>query len=85
MKYSVSLSRQADKAIHKFPTNIIKRIATQIDELEEHPRPSGCIKLQDTKEKYRIRVGDYRILYSIDDEQKCVLIHRIVHRREAYR
>ncbi|NQU04486.1 MAG: type II toxin-antitoxin system RelE/ParE family toxin [Calditrichaeota bacterium] len=85
MKYSVSLFRQADKAIHKFPTDTIKRIAAQIDELEENPRPSGCIKLQDTKDKYRVRVGDYRILYSIDDEQKSVLIHRIVLRREAYR
>jgi mRNA interferase RelE/StbE len=61
------------------------RIVEQIDELEYNPRPSGCRKLHDFENKYRIRVGDYRILYSINDKDKNVIVHRIIHRREAYR
>ena len=85
MSYKVSLSRQAEKAVYKLPKYVIMRIVQQIDELEYNQRPSGCRKLHDFENKYRIRVGDYRILYSINDKDKNVIVHRIIHRREAYR
>jgi len=53
--------------------------------LEENPRPHGVIKLKGAKNRYRIRVGDYRIVYEIDDEASEVIILRIRHRRESYR
>jgi mRNA interferase RelE/StbE len=53
-------------------------------QLEREPRPIGCIKLKD-KNGYRIRIGDYRILYEIDDAVKEVSVYKIAHRKEAYR
>lgn len=85
MKYSIVIARRANRTIHKLPKDSVQRVAAKIDELTDNPRPSGCRKLRVEADRYRIRVGDYRILYSIDDERRNVLIHRIVHRREAYR
>ena len=53
--------------------------------LAENPRPSGCVKLSGLENLWRVRVGDYRILYSIEDQQLIVLIVSVAHRREVYR
>jgi len=53
--------------------------------LEQNPRPHGCTKLEGSEDEYRVRVGDYRILYVIDDKAKLVTVARVRHRREAYR
>lgn len=53
--------------------------------LSDNPRPFGCVKLLGTEEGYRLRVGDYRYCYRIDDENKTVYIYRIKHRKEVYR
>jgi mRNA interferase RelE/StbE len=55
-----------------------------IDALADDPRPSGCAKLAG-RDDYRIRVGDYRVVYAVDDDKRVVLIARIAHRREVYR
>jgi mRNA interferase RelE/StbE len=56
-----------------------------IDSLEEDPRPPQIRKLAGTKDEWRIRIGDYRILLEIDDRNKTVVIYRILHRKEAYK
>ena len=56
-----------------------------VDQLAGTPRPSGCKKLHGADDTYRIRVGDYRIIYSVDDSIHIVAIERIRHRREVYR
>jgi mRNA interferase RelE/StbE len=60
------------------------RIAAAIDGLADDPRPRGSVKLAGRND-YRVRVGDYRIVYAVDDDERLVLVARIAHRREVYR
>lgn len=62
-----------------------ERIQRHIDALATEPRPPGCVKMSGIERTYRIRVGDYRIIYEIRDNVLIVLVLRIGHRREAYR
>jgi len=82
--YEIILKPSAQKDLDSLPNREIARILKHIDYLSDNPRPIGVQKLTDA-EGYRIRVGDYRVLFEIHDEQKSVFIYRIKHRREAYR
>jgi len=85
MSYSIVISKQALKELAKLPLKINRHISSAIDALGENPRPAGCKKLKGEKEYiWRIRVGDYRILYSIDDEISIVEIRKIGHRKDIY-
>jgi mRNA interferase RelE/StbE len=61
-----------------------RRISDRVDALEQQPRPSGCLKLTGEPDLWRLRIGDYRVVYRIDDDQQMVKILRIRHRRDAY-
>lgn len=63
--------------------NDVKRIVQQIDKLPDDPRPTGCRKIVSEKNRYRVRVGDFRVLYTIDENVKEIVIYRIAHRKEA--
>ncbi len=82
--YSITFARSARKEIEAFPNSLIKRIFTKIESLADEPRPNRCRKLQGFKNLWRIRIGDYRVIYSIDDSAEIVDIVAIRHRREAY-
>lgn len=82
--YSVLLTRSAAKELESVPPKDRKRIVTKIGALANHPRPAGVEKLSG-EEKYRIRQGDYRILYEILDKELVVTVVRIGNRREVYR
>ena len=82
--YQIRLIPQAQKDLDKFPHDTFYRIKAEILELQQNPRPHGVEKLTH-QEAYRVRVGDYRILYRIDDSTKEIFIYRIKHRKEAYR
>ena len=84
MTYQVIVQRPAEKELDALEKSFYKRIVTRLLALEEDPRPAGVKKLQG-QESYRLRVGDYRILYTIDDETKKVFIVAVGHRREVYR
>ena len=84
MAYQVILKHSAEKELNALQTNIHNRIIKRLLTLEENPRPSGIKKLQG-EESYRLRVGDYRVLYTIDDKVKKVFILAVGHRREVYR
>ena len=62
-----------------------QRIVTRIQKLADNPRPPGCEKLESNEDKYRVRQGRYRVVYSIDDQRRLVIIIKIGHRREVYR
>ena len=62
-----------------------QRIVSRIYSLAENPRPTGCEKLTAEEDKYRIRQGNYRVVYSINDQQRLVVVTKIGHRREIYR
>jgi mRNA interferase RelE/StbE len=84
MVYQVILKRSAEKELDALQTSIRERINRRLLALKETPRPSGVKKLQG-EESYRLRIGDYRVLYTIDDNSKQVFIIAIGHRREVYR
>jgi len=79
------LEHAAEKEFKKLPGEIFQRIIIHIKSLAETPRPSGCRKITGTKNDWRIRVGDYRIICEIDDNAHALQVMRIRYRREAYR
>ena len=83
-KYKIEIKQSAAKELKKIDSKDQKRIITRIQSLSADPRPSGAKKLSG-EEKYRIRQGDYRILYYIRDDIITVIVVRIAHRREVYR
>ena len=83
--YEVYVEKTAETDLKRLPTTTFHRIITEIRALAEDPRPSGCRKLAGSKNDWRIRIGDYRVLYEIDEKTKAVRIMRVRHRREAYR
>lgn len=83
MTYKVKVSEAAAKTIRKLPQNEIKRIEQKINKLAENPRPIGVEKLSGREHIYRIRSGDYRIIYHIQDNILHVLILKVGHRREV--
>ena len=85
MTYSVEFKRSAMRQLKRLPQNIQRRIADAVDRLADNPRPHGYIQMETDDILYRIRVGDYRIVYEIIDNQLVVLVIRIGHRREVYR
>jgi mRNA interferase RelE/StbE len=85
MTYQIEFVKQAAKQFRALLTQERERLQTKIDALETEPRPIGVIKLAGEEDLYRIRVGDYRIIYSIQDDQLLVLVVKIGHRRDVYR
>ena len=81
--YSIEIKKSAAKEIEKLPKTVLKRILNKIQSLSTEPRPSGCKKLT-ADEKYRLRVGDYRILYSIEDDRLVIYIVKVGHRKKIY-
>ena len=84
MKYSFFISRRAQKELARLPIRSYERIVVAIRKLAENPRPSGVRKLSG-REGWRIRVGDYRVIYQIDDKQGKITVRHVGHRREIYR
>ena len=84
MSYEVHIARSAEKDMDRLSTTLHARLSRRILSLEENPRPRGVKKLSG-REEYRLRVGDYRILYLIDDNNRIITIRAVGHRREVYR
>ena len=84
MAYTVILKRSAEKELDRLPVQLHERIARKLLELEDNPRPRGVQKLHG-EDGFRIRVGDFRVLYVIDDRAQTVEIVAVGHRRDVYR
>jgi mRNA interferase RelE/StbE len=82
--YEVTVSRSAEKELNKLGSVWIDKICKVIEDLAVNPRPSGCKKLKGSKDLWRVRVADYRIVYAIDDDIRIVAVERIAHRKEVY-
>lgn len=85
MGYSVDFTTGAAKEIRKLDSGARRRILSSIAELETDPRPKGCKKLAGEQHAWRIRIGDFRVLYEIEDNILTVTVVRVAHRREVYR
>ena len=84
--YKITFKNSAYKELERLPKATVRKIVVAIDGLEVDPRPVGVKKLKDSSENlYRIRVGDYRVIYTINDGIKIVTILRIGHRKDIYK
>ncbi len=84
MKYEVRLSKRANKELHSLDTSTRRRIIEKLEELQDDPFPRGVVKLQARENVYRVRVGDYRILYEFYGRESLVLVEKIDHRSGVY-
>jgi mRNA interferase RelE/StbE len=82
--YSITFARSARKELESLDAGIVRRVFLKIELLSREPRPTGCRKLVGEENLWRMRVGDYRILYSIDDGNKSVDVIAVRHRSKAY-
>ncbi|HWF18576.1 MAG TPA: type II toxin-antitoxin system RelE/ParE family toxin [Verrucomicrobiae bacterium] len=83
--YRIFLEHAAEKDLRRLSSDIHNRVVAAIRALGNTPRPHGCRKLTGSENNWRIRVGDYRVIYEIADVIRVVRVHRIRHRREVYR
>jgi mRNA interferase RelE/StbE len=83
--YEVFLERAAERDLKRLSASDFQRIISHIRALADNPRPSGCHKISGSKNDWRIRIGDYRVIYEIDEKAKAVRVMRVRHRREVYR
>ena len=84
-QYDITFARSVRKELQALPHTLAVRILDKVELLVSNPRPSGCKKLRGHSNLWRIRISDYRIIYSIDDDEFVVDISVIRHRSEAYR
>ncbi|MGA9996313.1 MAG: type II toxin-antitoxin system RelE/ParE family toxin [Pyrinomonadaceae bacterium] len=85
MAYSILFAPAANRQFRKLTLQVQKRLKPHIDALADNPRPSGVVKLKGPEELYRIRVGDYRIIYEIKDIGLIILVVKIGDRRDVYK
>ncbi|MCI4626672.1 MAG: type II toxin-antitoxin system RelE/ParE family toxin [Candidatus Magnetoovum sp. WYHC-5] len=83
--YSITFAHSASKELKAFDESLISTILHKIEGLTKEPHPKGCIKIKGINHFWRIRIGDYRVIYSIDDQNKIVDVIAIRHRSKAYR
>ena len=85
MAYSILIRPAAIRDLKALPPDARGRVERALDRLVDDPRPPGARKLARVNDEWRLRVGDYRALYFINDSQRQVVVARVAHRREAYR
>jgi mRNA interferase RelE/StbE len=84
MSYQVSIKPAAQRQFKKLPLDVQENLIAIIENLAEEPRPAGCKKLKGRKNQYRVRSGDYRIIYSVEDASLVVEVIKLGHRRDVY-
>jgi mRNA interferase RelE/StbE len=83
--YRVSISKAVSKQIELLPSVTALKLVRKLMDLASNPRPSGCVKLIGEEKLWRIRQGDFRAVYEIDDESREVKVTKVSNRRETYR
>jgi mRNA interferase RelE/StbE len=83
--YSVNFKPSAEKDLRGLPGSIVARIVKQVEGLKSNPLPRQSAKLGGAAELYRMRIGDYRVVYGIDRKAREILVHYVRHRRDVYR
>jgi len=83
--YTITFARSARRELEALDSSVVNRVFPSIEALAEEPRPRGCIKLHGEENLWRVRVGNYRIVYAIYDEEQVVDIIAVRHRSKAYR
>lgn len=83
--YDITFARSARKDLERLSRSLRERVFHRIELLATNPRPSGCKRLAGADDLWRIRIGDFRVIYSVDDAGRIVDISAVRHRAEAYR
>lgn len=84
-EYKIIFDKDVDKDLTNLPKHIVKNVVRKAMALSQQPRPSQSLKLKGSKEIYRLRVGDYRIIYAIDDSLREIVVYHVRHRKDVYR
>jgi mRNA interferase RelE/StbE len=82
--YTVEIKPAARKELEALPDKLLARVVRKLQSLANNPRPTRCKKLKGYKDQWRVRVGDWRVVYIVDDAAKLVSVTRVAHRREVY-
>lgn len=85
MTYRVLLQRKAEKFLARVPKRDYIKLRAHLDQLSKNPHPPGSIKLEGSENIYRLRYGNYRILYTVENDQLIIYIIEIAHRKDVYR
>ncbi|HUT99759.1 MAG TPA: type II toxin-antitoxin system RelE/ParE family toxin [bacterium] len=85
MAHRVVLTKRAYRDLKQLTPAVYTRIIKRIEQLASEPRPPGVRKITDSADRYRIRIGDYRVIYQVEDDRLLILVIRVRHRREVYR
>jgi mRNA interferase RelE/StbE len=85
MSYTIVIPRAVQKQLDALPNDVYERIATKIQQLAKDPRPDGVTKMKGTDNEYRIRIGDYRVRYEINDKELIILLLQCKHRKDVYK
>ena len=85
MSYIILISKSVQKQIDDLPDQIRNRVIKKIQSLAQEPRPSDMVNLKGYKKEYRIRIGNYRVRYEIDDSSQIIRLLQCKHRRDVYR
>jgi mRNA interferase RelE/StbE len=85
VKYSILYKRSAAEELLQLPVTVAFKVRAAINKLSENPRPHGCKKLKGSDSDYRIRLGNYRIIYTIADNVLIITVIKIAHRKDVYR
>lgn len=83
-KYNLSFKKSVAKDLRKIPNKDVQKILLKIKELQNNPRVDGCIKLSG-QERYRFRLGAYRVIYEIQDSELIILVVKVAHRGQVYK
>ena len=84
-EYQVFFKPSADRQLRKLPADVQRRIAGEVATLAVNPRPAGVVKLTGDENLWRVRIGDYRLVYEIHDDRLIVLVLRVANRKDVYR
>ncbi len=84
MAYSINIKKSVEKDLRKLPTSVISRVIEAIENLKDNPYPRQSKKLKSTEKTYRLRVGNYRIIYQVDEEKKEIVVYHVRHRENVY-
>ena len=85
MRYQIIIKPTAEKSMDKIPLPVRRRVADAIEELRSDPRPAGVVKLAGDENLWRIKIGNYRVVYEIHDDRLVVFVLRAAHRKDVYR
>jgi mRNA interferase RelE/StbE len=84
-EYRVLFKPSADRALRKLPHDVQRRIVGEVAMLADDPQPAGVLKLTGDENLWRVRIGDYRVVYEIHEDRLIVLVLRVAHRKDVYR